>query len=105
MGCNVQKSKSQPNKLYQSSDEILEMERINVENQASTRGKKTDLKETQNLITQQPQIGNRLQNMTNNDELLKYINKRHSISQSPFGYIKNSPEQRRKQSLMNSPKL
>ncbi|CAD8085633.1 unnamed protein product [Paramecium sonneborni] len=105
MGCNVQKQKNQSNKHHQPSQEILEIERINHQNETQTHGQKTDIKETENLISQQSQIGKRLKHMASGEELHKFINKRHSNPQSSFGYIKNSPDQRKKQSLMNSPKL
>ncbi|CAD8180600.1 unnamed protein product [Paramecium pentaurelia] len=107
MGCNVQKSKSQSNKLCQAPQEILESARIANEQDGLTHGQKSDIKESENLVSQQQQvqIGRRLKHMASSDELNKFINKKHSNPQSHFGYIKNSPEQRRKQSLMNSPKL
>ncbi|CAD8170787.1 unnamed protein product [Paramecium octaurelia] len=107
MGCRVQKSKNQSNKLCQAPQEIPESARIVQENDGQTHGQKSDIRETENFTSQQQQvqIGKRLKHMASGDELNKFINKKHTNPQTHFGYIKNSPEQRRKLSLMNSPKL
>ncbi|CAD8171252.1 unnamed protein product [Paramecium pentaurelia] len=105
MGCNVQKTKSQSNKLIQYPLKVQQNAIINHNNQGQINGQKSDIKEIDNFIVQQPQIGRRLKHMVSADELQKFINKKQNIPISPFGYIKNSPKQIKKQSLMNSPKI
>ncbi|CAD8214229.1 unnamed protein product [Paramecium octaurelia] len=103
MGCNAQKIKTK------TRDQQIETNpNIKCQNQQSKileTEQKVDRLNSEIQCPHSPQIGRKLKHMASSDELQKYLTKRQSNTQSPFKYIKNSPEQRRKLSLMNSPQL
>ncbi|CAD8092803.1 unnamed protein product [Paramecium sonneborni] len=106
MGCIAQKTKLKSKDQMRTTNQNSQYQNeLNQESKILKTEPKADRVISEINVSPSPQIGRRLRHMVSSDEVQKYINKRQSITQSPFKYIKNSPEQRRKLSLRNSPQL
>ncbi|CAD8078928.1 unnamed protein product [Paramecium primaurelia] len=106
MGCIAQKVRSQPRDQGRTTyPNSQSQNQLNQQSKILATEPQVGRVNSEINVPHSPQIGRRLKHMVSSDELQKYITKRQSITQSPFKYIKNSPEQRRKLSLMNSPQL
>ncbi|CAD8089066.1 unnamed protein product [Paramecium sonneborni] len=104
MGCIAQKTKQKSKDQMRTTNQNSQYQNaLNQESKILETEQKADRVNSEINVPHSPQIGRRLKHMVSSDEVQKYITKKQSITQSPFKYIKNSPEQRRKLSLINNP--